>query len=119
MAMPMKLATKKAAKVKLRPGTYTSEIVSVADHKDYRAGDACVLTHQLSNGDETFVYRETYINDPDDPRFAELMDYLSDNGIVVTDWDQLLGLREEVQLLKESKGKRGVYLNIVERRVLK
>lgn len=118
MALPMKTAKKKVAKVKIRPGTYTSEITNVADHKDYRVGDACLITYQLSSGDDTFVYRETFINDPDDPRYAEFMDYLSKNGIEATDWDQLLGLREEVQLLKESKGKRGVYLNIVERRVL-
>lgn len=118
MTLPMKTAKKKTNKVKIRPGTYTSEVISVADHKDYRPGDACEITYQLSQGDQSWTYRETYINDPDDPRSAEFMDYLSRNGIEVTDWVQLLGLHEEVQLLKESKGKRGVYLNIVERRVL-
>lgn len=118
MALPMKPAKKETSKVKIRPGTYISEVISVADHKDYRPGHACEVTYQLSQGDKSWTYRETYINDPDDPRFAEFMEYLSANGIEVTDWDQLLGLREEVQLLKESKGKRGVYLNIVDRRVL-
>lgn len=119
MALPMKTAKKKSTKVNLRPGVYTSEIISVADHEDYRAGDACVVTYQLSSDDRTFVYRETFLNDPDDPRYAKFVEYLANNGIVVTEWDQLLGLREKVQLLKENKGKRGIHLNIVDRLVLK
>ena len=114
----MKAAKKKDVNAKLRPGTYTAEIISVAETKGYKPGDAYTLVYDLSDGDKSWSYSEIFISDPDDSRTAIFADYLSDNGIEITAWNQLVGLREEVQLLKESKGKRGVFLNIVERRIL-
>lgn len=110
---------KQGTKDKIRPGIYISEIVSIAEAKGYKAGDAYTITYQLSDGDKHFSYRETLINDTEDSRTAFLVNYLAENGIQVSDWSQLVGLREEVHLLKESKGQRGVFLNIVDRRIIK
>ena len=115
MSYPIRKISRAATKNTLRPGEYESIVVSLTDADGYVPGNAFTLTYELQRDDSVFLFRETYINDLGDPRTAELLNYLADNGITLENIDVFVGCHEKVTLLKEVKLGRGTFLNIVDR----
>lgn len=113
----LRLTKKAAATVKkpgLRPGIYTSTVVSVESAPGYAEGHAQQVSYELADSaGNVYTYREIFRTaEPVGQRSENFFDYLADNGI--TEWEQLVGCQERVTLLYEFVGSRK-YLNIVER----
>lgn len=110
--------TKKAAttakKPGLRPGTYTSTVVSAESAPGYAEGHAQQVSYELADSaGNVYTYREIFRTaEPVGQRSEFFFDYLADNG--VTEWDEFVGCQEQVTLLYEFVGDRK-YLNIVKR----
>ena len=109
---------KQNRKTGLCPGIYTSEIVSVMEATGFVPGHAYTIVYELDQNGKSFPFSETFINDSEIPRTANFCKTIEGYGLEIDTWDQLVGLREEVEILKESMGKRGVYLNIANRKLV-
>lgn len=103
---------------KLKPGSYTSEIIEVKEKPGYVKGQAFVIVYRLTddNGNE-YEKTETFINDFAVPRTKAFVDYVEDSVHELEVVEDLVGLKEKVSLEYEViTGK--TYLNITERSVI-
>ena len=107
--------TKKSAnRLKLVPGVYSSTVIDVYPAKGFAPGEAFTVKYQLTDGKNTYIYPETFIDDANDSRTNEFFKHLKDNGYDVDDLDSIVGMKENLTLLKQKRG-RGIYLNVYDR----
>ena len=115
MGYPLRRAKDHVRKARLQPGEYQSQAVSVEEASGFVAGDAVTITYELEKAGNKWSFRETFMCQLHNPRTAAFVEYLENNGVDSQDLNDFVGCREKVQLLKEDKGERGVFLNIVAR----
>ena len=113
MAYPLKMSKKRTGSSGgPRPGTYDADVISITDAPGYKPGSAFVVTYSLTDGERTWTYNETFINDLAEPRTKEFIDYLEKNGIPTDNIDGFVGCHQELILLKEYVPGRGTFLNV-------
>lgn len=107
-------------KQSLQPGTYLSKIVSVSDAKGYTEGDAYTLTYSVTVADGTVIEKQdTFVNNINSSRTLELVEYLAKNGLELEDFEDLIGLQENLSFtwsVSETTGRR--FLNVSKREFL-
>lgn len=101
-------------KTNLVPGKYSSIVVDVYQAEGFFPGEAFTVMYKLKDGDNTLVYKETFIDKPGEDRTIEFLKYLEDHGYDKDDLSTIVGMEEELELLKQKKG-RGIYLNVYRR----
>lgn len=98
-------------------GDYTATAVSVDYDPDYADDAMIVVTYRLQDDvGNTFSFSERFVNATDNPRTAEFLDYLQENG-VVDGIDGIVGHVERVQLRKQLVHGH-TYVNITHREFL-
>ncbi len=98
----------------LLPGRYNAVITDVSQAEGYVPGEAFTVKYMLTVGDSTLVYKETFIDRLDEDRTVKFLDFLEDNGYDREDLSDIIGLKLELELLKEKKGS-GIFLNVYRR----
>lgn len=115
MGYPLKKSSSSSSKKSIRPGDYDAVVLKLADAAGYVPGDAFTVTYELSRDGKIWTFKETFVNDLEEPRTAAFVKYLTDNGIDAGNIDAFVGCHEKVKLLKQAIPGRGTFLNIVER----
>lgn len=107
------------SKKKLFPGTYNSEIISVDDAPGCVPGSAFIITRRLIllNGEEEFEKTEKLIWSLENDRTSTFINKLEDNGIFIDDSDDLIGVKEIVEIAYETVHGHQ-YLNIVDSKII-
>ena len=82
-------------------GDFDSKIVKVANGKNYKEGEAILLTYELSRNGKTYEKTETFVNTDANPRSKQFFDYLRDNGVTIDTYEDFLGICEKLTLEKE------------------
>lgn len=82
-------------------GKFDSKIVNVADGKNYRSGEAILLTYELTRNGKTYEKSETFVNSDANPRSKQFFDYLKANGVIIDTYEDFLGICEKLTLEKE------------------
>lgn len=100
----------------LRVGTYDSVLVDVQPNEKFIDGAAYTFKYELTDPQtgEKFEKSETIINDARNKRFNTILKNLKNKGIIVTNFEDFVGMKERVTLKYEPVGGRS-YLNIVDR----
>lgn len=104
-------------KAKLVPGKYESVIIDVREAEGFAPGEAFVVMYQLFKDGNKFVYSETFIDNYAEDRTAKFLDRMAEYGYNTDDLSSIIGLREELELLKQKRGG-GIFLNVYSRRHL-
>lgn len=82
-------------------GDFDSKIVKVANGKNYKEGEAILLTYELTRNGKTYTKSETFVNSDANTRSKQFFDYLERNGVVITSYADFLGICEKLTLEKE------------------
>jgi hypothetical protein len=98
----------------IRPGVYHSRVIAVNPADGYELGAAFEVVYELSDGNSTFEYREIFLTDIRNTRTFKLDEYLTENNVTFDDWQQLVGLEEQLTFEKQSRNGR-VYVNVTDR----
>lgn len=104
-----------AKKESVRPGSYTSKVVSVSWDEDYIEEAMLLILYQLTDKDgKTFPFNERFFNITNNERTERFLDYLSENGVddIFCDY---VGKEESVVIKKVPQENGRVFLNIVQR----
>ena len=101
--------------VKLAPGSYESKLIRVKPAKGWVPGTAYELIFKIKVEEEKFLEKPTvFQNSTDNKRTREFIEYLEDNGVVIKDFEELLGLCEILDFAYEDvNGKK--FLNVYHR----
>ena len=105
------------SKVKLMPGKYESVVVDVYAAEGFAPGEAFTVKYQLLKDGNSFTYTETFIDDYSEDRTAKFLDCMAKYGYSIDDLSSIIGLHEELELLKQKRGG-GIFLNVYDRRYL-
>ena len=101
---------------KLLPGTYEASVKAVDDSEDYFPGEAFTIVYNVTTVGGCVDYRETFINDSDEPRTADLLSDMESAGI--NDVNDLPGHPVELVLKKQrfsTPDKPRTFLNVYAR----
>ena len=104
-------------KVNLLPGKYKSVITDVYAAEDFAPGEAFVVKYQFTVGDNAIVYKETFIDSLREDRTVDFLSYLDNCGYDTSDLSTIIGMREELTLLKQKRNGK-IFLNICGRNYL-
>ena len=100
-------------------GHYSSTLVGVRNADGYSENEAVVVRYELKNDrGDIFAFEELFLNDLDNPRTEKFDSYLSENGVVLNSFEDLIGLEEELTLEKQVRSGCS-YMNIVKRDFIK
>ena len=113
-----KMKAKNATKAKkgIPFGEYRSTVTSVQWAEGYKARTAFEVKYALMNeAGENFSFKELFFNETTNPRTAEFLAYLVENGI--DDLADFEGCEETIEIGKNVKNNR-VYRSIIEREFL-
>lgn len=94
---------------------YSSIVKAVHAADGYDEGDAYRLIYELKDGDNVIEYSEFFLNDTANPRTKALDDYLTENGVIIEKFEDLVGLEEVLTLVKQTHNGRS-YLNVGKRK---
>ena len=98
------------------PGEYTSTVIKIEEAPSYKAGDAYKITYLMSSTEDSreFEKSEIFINSMQNERTAKLINDWKNDGFIVNNIEDILGVMESVTL--EYEVIRGnPYLNITKR----
>lgn len=82
-------------------GQFDSRVIKVANGKNYREGDAILLTYELTRNGKTYEKTETFVNSDANERSLKFFKYLKKNGIIIENYGDFLGICEKLTLEKE------------------
>lgn len=96
-----KVKKNQTKKTSIPTGQFDSKVIKVANGKNYREGEAILLTYELSRNGKTYEKTETFVNTDANPRSKQFFDYLRDNGVTIDTYEDFLGICEKLTLEKE------------------
>lgn len=96
-----KVRKKQKKKSSIPTGQFDSKIIKVANGKNYKEGEAILLTYELSRNGKTYEKTETFVNTDANPISKQFFDYLRDNGVTIDTYEDFLGICEKLTLEKE------------------
>ena len=82
-------------------GQFDSKIIKVANGKNYKEGEAILLTYELIRNGKTYEKSETFLNTDANERSLKFFNYLKTNGVVIESYKDFLGICEKLTLEKE------------------
>lgn len=105
------------AKKKAQPGVYDSRIDKIMATPRYPIEISFDVYYILTNREtgEEYEFKERYVNSDENPRTSEFIDAMEGYGVDLDDFENLIGVEEEVTLDWEIVGG-NPYVNIVDRR---
>lgn len=104
-------------KTNLVPGKYMSIITDVHAAEDFAPGEAFVVKYRFTVGDNVLVYCETFIDSLRESRTVDFLSYLTECGYDTSDLSGIIGMREELTLLKQKRNGK-IFVNICGRNYL-
>ena len=96
-----KVKTNQKKKSGIPAGQFDSKVIKVANGKNYKEGEAILLTYELSRNGKIYEKTETFLNTDANARSKKFFDYLKKNGVIIDTYDDFLGICEKLTLEKE------------------
>lgn len=96
-----KVKKNQTKKTSIPTGQFDSKVIKVANGKNYKEGEAILLTYELSRNGKTYEKTETFLNTDANARSKKFFDYLKKNGVIIDTYDDFLGICEKLTLEKE------------------
>lgn len=96
-----KVKKNQTKKTSIPTGQVDSKVIKVANGKNYKEGEAILLTYELSRNGKTYEKTETFLNTDANARSKKFFDYLRENGVSIDTYEDFLGICEKLTLEKE------------------